>query len=252
MSTPQRFANKNAIVTGATTGLGFASAQAFIQEGARVIITGQNEERLAAAAQQLGPNAIPVRADVRKLAELDALAQRAREVFDRVDVLFANAGVGKFAPIEHIDEAFFDEQFDTNVKGLFFTVQKLHGLLKSGSSVILNASSVNAKGFAAGSVYIATKAAVRSLARALAAELGARGIRVNAVSPGMVATEFQGKMGLPPAVIEGLYSTVKASAPLGRLGEPHEIAKAVLFLASEESSYLTAGDLAVDGGYMNV
>lgn len=252
MSTPHRFTHKTAIVTGATTGLGFATAQALIQEGARVIITGQNEERLASAAQKLGPNAIPVRVDVRKLGDLDALAQRTREVFDRVDVLFANAGIGTVEPLEQVSEASFDNQFDINVKGLFFTVQKLAGLLKPGASVILNSSAVNTKGLAGISVYTATKAAVRALARSLAAELGPRGIRVNSLSPGMVPTEFQAKMGLSSEGLEGLAATVKTSAPLGRVGRPEEVARAALFLASEESSYMTATDIAVDGGYMNV
>lgn len=252
MPTTHRFTNKTAIVTGGTTGIGFATAQALIEEGARVIITGQNEERLATAAKKLGPNAIPVRTDVRKLEDLDALARRAREVFDRVDILFANAGVGTFAPLEHQDEAAFDSQFDTNVKGLFFTVQKLLGLLGAGSSVILNASAVHSKGFAGASIYNATKAAVRSFTRSLAAELGARGIRVNTVSPGLVPTEFQGKMGLPQEALQGFYAQVKGSAPLGRVGQVEEVARAVLFLASAESSYTTAADLAVDGGFMNV
>jgi NAD(P)-dependent dehydrogenase (short-subunit alcohol dehydrogenase family) len=251
MSNSQRFANKTAIVTGASTGLGFATAQALIAEGARVLITGKNEQRLAEAARKLGANALPVLADVRKLSDLDALALKARATFDRVDVLFANAGGGKFAPLEMVTEEFFDEQFDTNVKGLFFTVQKLVGLMKPGASIVLNASAVHSKGIAATSVYFATKAAVRSLGRTLAAELGPRGIRVNVVSPGMVITEFQGKMGLPPEALEGLYAQSRASAPLGRLGTPEEVAKAVLFLASEESSYMSAVDIAVDGGWSN-
>ncbi len=252
MTTSQRFANKVAVVTGASTGLGFGAAQAFIQEGARVIITGQNEERLAAAAKQLGPNATAVLADARKVADLELLAQRTREVTDRVDVLFANAGIGRFRPLENIDEAFFDDQFDTNVKGLFFTVQKLVGLLKPGASVILNASAVHAKGVAGGSVYFASKAAVRSLARTLAAELGPRGIRVNAISPGMVPTEFQPKMEITPEHLQGFYGAISAAAPLGRLGRVDEITKAVLFMASDESSYMTAADVVVDGGWGNV
>jgi NAD(P)-dependent dehydrogenase (short-subunit alcohol dehydrogenase family) len=252
MSNTRRFANKTAVVTGATTGLGFATAQALVEEGARVIITGQDEVRLAAAARRLGPNAIPVRADVRKLGELDTLALRVRERFDRIDVLFANAGVGGFLPIEHMDEASFDKLFDVNVKGLYFTVQKLIGLLKPGSSIILNSSALNAKGVAAASVYIATKAAVRSLARSLAAELGPRGIRVNSLSPGMVMTDFQKKLGMSQEGLDGMSTTVTKASPLGRTGKADEIARAVLFLASDESSYMTAADFVVDGGYMNV
>ncbi|MDY7231674.1 glucose 1-dehydrogenase [Hyalangium rubrum] len=252
MSTTQRLAQKTAVITGGSTGIGLATARAFIQEGARVIITGKSEENLAAAVRELGPQAIPVRADVRKLEDLDALAQRARELFEHVDVLFANAGRGWSATLEQVTEAFYDELFDTNVKGVFFTVQKLAGLLRQGSSVILCSSTVSEKGAPASSTYFATKAAVRSLARTLAVELAPRGIRVNAISPGMVPTEFQGKMGVPPEVIDGFYKLVTQVTPLGRLGRPDEIAKAVLFLASDESSYMTAGDLLVDGGYRDV
>ncbi|HEX8703197.1 MAG TPA: SDR family oxidoreductase [Myxococcaceae bacterium] len=247
-----RFANKLAVVTGASTGIGFASAKALIAEGARVIITGQNEQRLATAAQQLGANAIPVIADVRKLEDLDRLAQRTRELSERVDVLFANAGLGRFAPLEHVSEAFFDEVFDTNVKGLFFTIQKLAGLLKQGSSVILNASAVHAKGAPSSSLYFATKAAVRSLARTLAAEFGSRGVRVNALSPGYIITEFQNRTGLPPEALDGFIAAVEKNTPLGRVGTVDDVIKAVLFLASDDSAYMTAADLVIDGGYMNV
>lgn len=252
MSTSQRLAHKTAVITGGTTGIGFATARAFIQEGARVLITGKDEARLAVAVHELGPSALAVRADVRRLEDLEALAARAREAFGHVDVLFANAGIGGVVPLEQVTEAFFDDVFDTNVKGLFFTVQKLAGLLKAGSSVILNSSTVNAKGAPWSTVYFATKAAVRSLARTLAVELGPRGIRVNALSPGMVPTEFQGKMGVPPEAIEGFYTGIKAVTPLGRLGRSEEIARAALFLASDESSFMSAADLLVDGGYRDV
>lgn len=252
MSTSQRLAHKTAVITGGTTGLGFATARTFVQEGARVLITGKDEGRLQAAAAELGSSALTVRADVRKLEDLDALAARAREAFGHVDVLFANAGIGGVVALEQVTEAFYDDLFDTNVKGLFFTVQKLSGLLKAGSSVILNSSAVNAKGTPWSTIYFATKAAVRSLARTLAAELGPRGIRVNALSPGMVPTEFQGKMGVPPEVVEGFYTQLKAVTPLGRLGHSEEIARAALFLASDESSFMSAADLLVDGGYRDV
>ena len=247
-----RLNNKTAVITGGTTGIGFATAKQFIQEGAHVIITGRSEQRLIEAVEKLGKSAIAVQADVRSLSDLDVLVTKVSEEFGSLDILFANAGVGQFSPLEQIDEKFYDNQFDINVKGVFFTVQKLAGLLKSGSSVILNASAVNAKGGAAGSIYFATKAAVRSFARSFAAELGSRQIRVNAISPGIVRTEFQDKMDLPKEVLEGFISTVKQAAPLQREGEVDEIAKAALFLASDESSYMTAADLVVDGGYMNV
>jgi NAD(P)-dependent dehydrogenase (short-subunit alcohol dehydrogenase family) len=169
-----------------------------------------------------------------------------------VDVVFANAGVGGFATLDQADEAHFDQQFAVNVKGVYFTVQRLLPLLRPGASVILNASAVSTKGLAAASVYFATKAAVRSLARTLAAELAPRGVRVNAVSPGLVPTPFVGKLGLPEAALQGFAEQVTAAAPLGRLGTPEEIAAAVVFLASDESRYVTAQDLLVDGGWASV
>jgi NAD(P)-dependent dehydrogenase (short-subunit alcohol dehydrogenase family) len=248
----ERLNNKTAVITGGTTGIGFATAKQFIQEGAKVIITGRDEQRLSEAVEKLGTKAIAVKADVRSLTDLDNLATRVSEEFGNLDILFANAGIGYFSPLEQIDEKFYDNQFDINVKGVFFTVQKLVGLLKPGASVILNASGVNQKGAATGSIYFATKAAVRSFARSLAAELGSRQIRVNAISPGVVRTEFQSKMGLPTEMLEGFLNVVIQAAPLQREGEVEEIAKAVVFLASDDSSYMTASDLVVDGGYMNV
>ena len=248
----KRLNNKTVVITGGTTGIGFATAREFISEGARVIITGRNQQRLNKAVEQLGNNAIAVQADVRSLSNLDTLTAKVKDEFSDLDILFANAGTGQFSPLEQIDEQFYDNQFDINVKGVFFTVQKLTGLLKPKASVILNASAVNAKGAATGSIYFATKAAVRSLARSLAAELGDRQIRVNAISPGIVRTEFQSKMDLPKEAVEGFINAVKQAAPLHRDGEVSEIAKAVVFLASDESSYMTASDLVVDGGYMNV
>ncbi|MBD2438355.1 SDR family oxidoreductase [Nostoc sp. FACHB-110] len=247
-----RLHNKTAVITGGTTGIGFETAKHFVAEGARLIITGQNQERLQTATQELGAKVIPVQADVRSLQDLNNLAETVKSEFGGLDILFANAGIGFFAPIEAIDETLYDNQFDINVKGVFFTVQKLSPLLNQGASVILNASSVNEKGAAMGSIYFATKAAVRSFARTLAAELGSRHIRVNAISPGLIPTNFQGKMGLSPEALDSFGEYIKQTAPLGRFGKPEEIAAAVVFLASDGSSYMTAADLVVDGGYMNV
>jgi NAD(P)-dependent dehydrogenase (short-subunit alcohol dehydrogenase family) len=247
-----RLTGKTAIISGGTTGIGFETARQFVLEGARVMITGQNEERLQAAATELGDAVIPVRADVRLLPELEQLAAQVKAEFGELDILFANAGIGLFAPLSAIDEVFYDDQFDINVKGVFFTVQKLAELLKEGASVILNASAVNEKGAAMGSVYFATKAAVRSLARTFAAELASRKIRVNAISPGFVPTNFQTKMGLPPEVLSSFGDYVKQTAPLGRFGTLEEIVSGIVFLASDESSYMTAADLVIDGGFMNV
>lgn len=247
-----RLHGKVCVITGGGSGIGLAAARAFIDEGARVLITGTSEARLQKAVADLGPNASSFAADVRQLAALDALAAFAGSTFGTVDVVFANAGVGKFAPIEEVTEALYDEVFDTNVKGLYFTVQKLLPLLADGGSVILNASAVNAKGVATSSVYAATKAAVRSLARSLAAELAPRGIRVNALSPGYIPTNFFERTGLPDEVRVGFESMVASTAPLARVGRPEEIGRAAVFLASNDSSYVTATDLVVDGGWMNV
>jgi len=247
-----RLKGKTAVITGGTTGLGFETARQFLVEGARAIITGQHQERLASAAKKLGSMAIPVQADVRSLSELKGLSERVQEEFGQLDILFVNAGIGSFAPLEAIDEKFYNNQFDINVKGAFFTVQKLAGVLNEGASVILNASAVHEKGMATGSVYFATKAAVRSFARTLAAELAPRGIRVNTISPGLVPTAFQSKMGLSPEAMNEFAAKVVKTAPLGRLGKPEEIASTVVFLASQESSYVSAADFVVDGGFMNV
>ena len=186
------------------------------------------------------------------MSDLDALAGEVKARFDRVDVLFANAGLGVFAPIEGVTEAEYDRQFDINVKGVFFTVQKLLPLMPAGSSIILTASAVNEKGVGTGSLYFATKAAVRSFARTLAAELGPNGIRVNALSPGIVRTHFSKAVNVPEDAFEGFIENVVGQAPLGREGTPEEMANAALFLASADSAYMTAADLVVDGGWMNV
>lgn len=247
-----RLAGKMAVITGGTTGIGLETARQFIAHGARVVITGQSEARLAEAARELGDGAVAVKADVRSVAELDALAERVRAELGRVDVLFANAGIGGVGPVDVVTEEAYDDQFDVNVKGLFFTVQKLLPLMGPGGSIVLNASAVAAKAGANVSVYFATKAAVRSFARSLAAELAPRGIRVNAVSPGLVPTPFGGKLGLPPEAMAEFAGRITAAAPLGRPGSPGEIASAVVFLAGDESAYVTAADLLVDGGWASV
>lgn len=254
-----RLSGKTALVTGGTTGIGFATAQRLLADGVEaLVITGQDEGRLAEAARALGSRVTPVRTDVRRLSDLDRLADAARQALGtRLDVLFANVGVGSFAPLEAVDEPFCnelfcDEQFGVNVKGVFFTVRALVPLMGEGSSIVLNASAVHAKGIAGGHVNLATKAAVRSLARSLAAELAPRDIRVNAVSPGLVPTPFVTKMGLPQEALDGFAGLIAGQAPLGRLGKPEEIAPVVAFLASDDAAYVTAADLAVDGGWMNV
>lgn len=248
-----RLQGKTAVITGATTGLGFEAARQFIAHGAsKVIITGQSRERLDAAAATLGPAAIPVLGDVRRMEDLDALAARAKAELDRLDILFANAGIALIAPLEAVTEAQFDAVFDTNVKGLFFTVQRLSPLLGKGSSVILNSSAIQGKGAMATSAYAATKAAIRSFARSLAVELGSRGVRVNALSAGMVPTQLFERAGLDAATVASFDKIIEQAAPLGRVGRPEEIAAAAVFLASDESSYISAADLIIDGGYAGV
>lgn len=247
-----RLQAKTAVVTGGTTGIGFEIAKHCIAQGAKVLITGQNPQRVTSAVQQLGEHATGVVANVASLSELDNLAQQAREKLGSIDVLVANAGMGHFAPIDSVDEAAYDKQFDVNVKGVFFTVQKLLPLMNKGGSVILTASAVNAKGVATGSLYFASKAAVRSFARTLAAELAPMGIRVNSLSPGIVRTHFAQNSNVGSDNFEGFIDMVADQAPLKRAGTPEEIASAALFLASDESSYMTAEDMVVDGGWMNV
>jgi NAD(P)-dependent dehydrogenase (short-subunit alcohol dehydrogenase family) len=240
--------DKVAVITGGTTGIGFATARRFLDEGARVVFTGRTQSTLDAAQAELGERALGVRGDVANLADLDRLYATVRQRFGRVDTLFANAGVARFAPAEQVDEAFFDSLFDINVKGLFFTVTKALPLMSKGGTIVLNSSIANSSGLPSTTVYSATKAAVRSLARTLCNELGPRGIRVNAVSPGPIETPIFGKLGLPKEAAEGFTETITKRTPLARLGRPEEVANAVLFLASDESSYVVGAEFVVDGG----
>ncbi|MEM6582965.1 MAG: SDR family oxidoreductase, partial [Pseudomonadota bacterium] len=241
-----------AVITGGNSGIGLTTAQTYINEGARVIITGRNQETLDRALETLGSNAIGVQGDVSSMEDLDRLADTLRQKVGNIDILFANAGMGVFAPIDGVTEADFDKQFDINVKGAFFTVQKLLPLLKEGASVILTASAVHEKGVATGSLYFATKAAVRSLARTLASELAPKGIRVNTLSPGIVRTHFAENTNVGSDAFEGFVGMVESQAPLARAGKTQDMANAALFLGSDDSTYMTAADLLVDGGWMNV
>lgn len=245
-----RLAGKRAVITGGTSGLGLEMARRFIAEGAEVIITGSNPERTAAAAAEIGAEGVV--ADVRDHAQLGALAEHVRRRWGGLDVLVANAGIGVFAPIADVTPAAFDRQFDINVKGVFFSVQALLPLIGAGGSIVLIASGVNAKGAPGASLYFATKAAVRSFARSLAAELGPQGIRVNALSPGVVRTGFQERAGMVDEGSEAFIRSVIEASPLRREGAPEEIARAAVFLASDDSSYMAGSDVVVDGGYMNV
>ena len=243
---------KIALVTGGSSGIGLATASEFVKEGAYVFITGRRGRQLTEAVEAIGRNVTAVQADVANPEELDKLFSRIEREKGRLDVVFANAGIARYAALGAITEDFYDSIFDTNVKGLLFTVQKALPLLPNGASIILNASIVASKGLTANSVYSATKAAVRSFARTWTTDLKARRIRVNAVSPGTTDTPGLSELLASSSVGEERRKAVATNVPLGRLGTPSEIAKAVLFLASDDSSYITGTELFVDGGLAQV
>lgn len=242
---------KIALVTGGTSGIGLATAQSFIEEGAYVFITGRRQAELDAAVQQLGENSRGIRGDIAVVADLDRLFETIRQEKGHLDVVFANAAVGQYTPIGQIDEAQFDRQFGINVKGLLFTVQKALPLMPDGAAIVLNGSVAGSVGTPGGSVYGATKAAVRSFARSWSADLKERKIRVNVVSPGVTDTPSMREITGYDSSDE-IRAALSASNLLGRIGQPEEIAKAVLFLASDDSSYVTDIELFVDGGVAHV
>ena len=240
--------DKVALITGGTSGIGLEAAKLFRNEGARVIVSGVNPARLEEASRQLGPDVLVRRADSRVRTDIDELIATIREKFGHLDVLFANAGIGLAAPLEAVTEDQIDEQFSINFKGIFFAVQKAAPILANGGSIVLTTSFLNAVGTPGLSVLSATKAAVRSLARSLGAELAPRGIRVNAVSPGPISTPFHSKLGLSEKELTETAAGIEAQVPLRRFGEADEIAKAVLFLASDDLSFMTGAEVVVDGG----
>jgi NAD(P)-dependent dehydrogenase (short-subunit alcohol dehydrogenase family) len=243
---------KIALVTGGNSGIGLATAKRFVNEGAYVFITGRRDSELARAVKEIGRNVTGVQGDVSNLGDLDRLFAQIKREKGKLDIVFANAGVATFAPFGTITEEHYDSIFDINVKGLLFTVQKALPLLPDGASIILNASIVASKGFAANSVYSATKAAVRSFARTWTTDLKDRRIRVNAVSPGPIETPGLKDLADSTGAGEQRLQMLANSAPLGRLGTPDEIAKAVVFLASDDASYITGTELFVDGGIAQV
>jgi len=243
-----KLTGKVAVVTGGNSGIGLATAKRFREEGARVVISGRDQKTLDEAVKTIGGDVVAVRGDVSKLSDLDKLYKTVADKFGKIDVLFANAGIAKFAPVADSGESLFDEQFDVNVKGVYFTIQKALPLLNDGASIIINSSVVNETGIANGSVYAATKAAVRSFARTLTAELVERGIRVNVVSPGPIVTPIFGRTGLSKDQFDEFAKGVVAKVPMKRFGQPEEVASTVLFLATPESSYITGVDINVDGG----
>lgn len=240
--------DKIALVTGGNSGIGLATAQRFAREGATVVITGRRRQVLDEAVGQIGGNALGICADASRLDDIDALYQRIGQLYGRLDVLVANAGIIRPAAGEQVDEAQFDEQFDINVKGVFYSIQKALPLLRDGGSIVLVSSIAHLKALDAHVVYAATKAAVRSFARSWAAELRQRNIRVNCLSPGPVLTPIIGKMGIGGEQFAAFERQVAGLIPLGRLGRPEELANAALFLASDDSSFVTGVDLCVDGG----
>lgn len=248
----KKLEGKVAVVTGGNSGIGLATAKRFVAEGAKVVVTGRRQPELDAAVREIGGHAIGVRGDVGNLADLDRLYATVKEKFGRVDVLFANAGIAEFAPLEQVTEEHFDRAFNTNVKGLLFTVQKALPLMPDGASVILNASIVSIKGMEAFSVYSATKAAVRSFARSWTTDLKSRKIRVNAISPGPIDTPGVDGLAKNPQEAEDIKASLAAGVPLGRMGAPDEIAKVAVFLGSDDSSFVTGIELFVDGGMAQV
>jgi NAD(P)-dependent dehydrogenase (short-subunit alcohol dehydrogenase family) len=243
---------KVAVITGGSSGIGLATAQRFVAEGAYVYITGRRQSELDAAVRQIGKNVTAVQGDVSNLADLDRLYTTVKQQHGRIDIVFANAGIAEFASLGEISEAHFDKTFNVNVKGLLFTVQKALPLLQDGGSIILTASTTSIKGAPAFSVYSATNAAIRSFARCWTLDLQARQIRVNAISPGPTNTPGLSGLGQTEEQSKQFLTSQAAAVPLGRLGDPDEIAKAVVFLASDDSSFITGIELFVDGGQAQI
>lgn len=245
----KRLEGKVAVVTGGNSGIGLATAKRFQEEGARVAISGRSKQTLDEAVKTIGNGVVAVQADVAKLTDVDKLYAEVSKKLGKIDILFVNAGVAKFAPLADTPEALYDEQFDINIKGAYFTIQKALPFLNEGASIVLNTSVADSKGTAGMSAYSATKAALRSLARTAASELVERGIRVNTVAPGPIVTPIFGRTGLPKDVVEDFAKDVVSRVPMKRFGQPEEVAAAVAFLASSDASYITGVELNVDGGY---
>lgn len=244
---------KIALITGGTSGIGLATAKLFAAEGAQVIVTGRGQAKLAAAVQSIGPAATGFAADIARLDDLDRLYASIAAQHRRLDIVFANAGLGSFVPLDKTTEADFDRCFDTNVKGTYFTVQKALPLMTAGGAIILTGSMVSVKGVEAFGLYSATKAALRSFARSLCVDLKGRNIRINVVSPGKIVTDrYTTELGWSEQQIADFKAQNSALTPLGRTGTPEEIASTVLFLATEASSFITGAELFVDGGLAQI
>jgi NAD(P)-dependent dehydrogenase (short-subunit alcohol dehydrogenase family) len=243
----KKLEGKVAVITGGSTGIGLATAKRFAEEGASVFITGRRQAELDAAAKEIGPKAVAVKADASNMADLAHLFDTVKAARGRIDVLFANAGVYDFTPFGTITEEAYDKMFDINVKGVLFTVQQALPLMADGGSIILTGSVAGSKGFEAFTVYNATKAAIRSFARTWTSDLKSRGIRVNVVSPGPIQTP-----GFDVFANDEVKQYMKSIVPLGRIATADEVAKAVLFLASDDASYVAGVELFVDGGLAQI
>lgn len=249
----KRLEGKVAVVTGGNSGIGLAAAKRLQQEGAKVAISGRNLQTLAEAVKTIGNGVLTVQSDVSKSGDLDKLYAEVSKKLGKIDVLFVNAGIYKFVPFSATSEGLFDELFDINTKGAYFTIQKALPYLNDGASIVVNTSVADEVGVVNGSVYAGTKAALRSFTRSIAAELVDRGIRVNAVSPGPIETPagFE-RTGLPKEAIDQFLADVIGKVPMKRIGQPEEIASVVAFLASSDASYITGAEIPVDGGYNQI
>ncbi|HJV82208.1 SDR family oxidoreductase [Noviherbaspirillum sp.] len=243
-----RLKEKNVLITGGTSGIGLATAKLFKDEGASLIITGRDPEGLARAQQELGIETLAICSDASDISAIESLVEQVRARFGTIDVLLLNAGAAKAAPIEHVSESLFDEIMNTNFKGVFFTIQKALPLFSSNASIIVTTSITNQLGSPNFSTYGASKAALRSIVKSLALELIERGIRVNAISPGPIATPIFDRFGLPAEVVKAVKGEIERKSPIKRFGTPDEIAKVALFLASDDSAYVVGEEIVVDGG----
>jgi len=244
----RRLEGKVAVVTGGNSGIGLATAKRLQEEGAKVVISGRSKKTLEEAVKTIGNGVLAVQSDVSKFTDVDKLYAEVSQKLGKIDVLFVNAGVAKFAPLAETSESVYDEQFDINIKGAYFTIQKALPFLNDGASITRNTSVVDSKGSVGASAYSATKAALRSLARTAAAELVGRGIRVNAVAPGPIVTPIFGRAGLSKEAVDDFAKEIVAKVPMKRFGQPEEVASAVAFLASQDASYITGVEINVDGG----
>lgn len=243
-----RLNGKTAVITGGNSGIGFATAELFAKEGAQVLFTGRRKDAVEDAMKKLGHGVKGVTSDAGKMSDINELAKVVSQNFKRVDILFVNAGVGLFAPFDQTTEEIFDANVGINFKGVFFTIQKLLPVMSEGGAIILNSTILVHSGLATAAAYSASKGAVLSLNKTLAVELASRKIRVNSISPGPIATPIYSKMGMDEATLQAFASGVQAKIPLQRFGDAKDIAQAALFLASDESAFLTGSEITVDGG----